>query len=97
MLQASPTSTGSTTLSASTDATTAATRVHQHLRIAPPPPRDADVTDLEQVRADRRAAAQQRRAAARTRDLAALLGERPDLVGVHAPADLAIDLARWCV
>ena len=49
------------------------------------PLRPAEVTDLEQVRAERAASAQQRRAAARTRDLTALLRERPDLEGVHAP------------
>ena len=47
-------------------------------------------------RADRLTAAQQRRAAARTRDLTALLRERPDLAGVHAPADFAVDAVRWC-
>jgi hypothetical protein len=59
--------------------------------------RDAQVTDLELVRADRLAAAQQRRSAARTRDLTALMRERPDLSGVHAPADFAVDALRWCV
>ena len=57
----------------------------------------ADVTDLDKVRADRLTTAQQRRAAARTRDLTALLRERPDLVGVHAPADFAVEALRWCV
>jgi hypothetical protein len=56
--------------------------------------RPADLADLH--RADRQAAAQQRRAAARTRDLTALLRERPDLAGVHAPADFAVDAVRWC-
>jgi hypothetical protein len=41
-------------------------------------------------------AAQQRRAAARARDLTALLRERPELSGVHAPADFAVDAVRWC-
>lgn len=59
--------------------------------------KDAEVTDLEQVRAERLASAQQRRSAARTRDLTALLRERPDLAGVHAPADFAVDSVRWCV
>ncbi len=62
-----------------------------------PPERDAEVTDLEKVRTDRRTSGQQRRAAARTRDLTALLRERPDLAGVHAPADFAVDSVRWCV
>jgi hypothetical protein len=57
----------------------------------------ARITDLDLVRADRQAAAQQRRAAARTRDLTALLRDRPDLAGVHAPADFAVDALRWCV
>jgi len=47
------------------------------------------------ARVDRLTAAQQRRAAARTRDLTALLRERPDLAGVHAPADFAVDAVRW--
>jgi hypothetical protein len=62
-----------------------------------PARRHAEVTDLDKVRAERLAAAQQRRAAARTRDLTALLRERPDLAGVHAPADFAVDALRWCV
>ncbi len=57
----------------------------------------AQVTDLDAVRAVRHTAAQQRRQAARTRDLTALLRDRPDLAGVHAPADLAVDAVRWCV
>ena len=54
------------------------------------------VADADQARSDRLAAAAQRRAAARTRDLSALLRERPDLAGVHAPADFAVDAVRWC-
>lgn len=42
-----------------------------------------------------RTAAQQRRAAARARDLTVLLRHRPDLAGVYAPADLAVDAVRW--
>ncbi len=53
-------------------------------------------TDTEKVRNERLAAAAQRRAAARARDLTALLRERPDLAGVHAPADFAVDGVRWC-
>jgi hypothetical protein len=52
--------------------------------------------DLERLRDERLAAAAQRRAAARARDLTALLRERPDLTGVHAPADFAVDAVRWC-
>jgi hypothetical protein len=59
--------------------------------------RDAEITDLETVRAIRASAAKQRRRAARSRDLTTLLRDRPDLVGVHAPADLAVDAVRWCV
>lgn len=59
------------------------------------PHRDAEVTDLEKVRADRLVAAQQRRAAARSRGLTALLRARPDLRGVHAPADFAVESLRW--
>ncbi len=54
----------------------------------------ADAQD--KARSVRLAAAQQRRAAARARDLAALLRNRPDLAGVHAPADFAIESVRWC-
>lgn len=57
----------------------------------------APVTDIERVRALRAANAQQRRAAARSRDLTTLLQDRPDLEGVHAPADFAVDSVRWCV
>jgi hypothetical protein len=59
------------------------------------PAHRADLAE-ELDRADRLTAAQQRRAAARTRDLTALLRERPDLAGVHAPADFAVDAVRWC-
>jgi hypothetical protein len=55
-----------------------------------------DARSLDLDRADRLTAAQQRRAAARTRDLTALLRERPDLAGVHPPADFAVDAVRWC-
>ena len=61
------------------------------------PRQDARVTDIEKARIDRMTAAKQRRAAARTRDLSALLRNRPDLAGVHAPADFAVDSVRWCV
>ncbi len=64
---------------------------------APGPLQDAEITDLEKVRADRLTAGRQRRAAARSRDLTALLRERPDLAGVHAPADFAVDALRWCL
>lgn len=57
----------------------------------------APVTDIEQERAARAGNVQQRRAAARTRDLTALLRDRPDLEGVHAPADFAVDSVSWCV
>jgi hypothetical protein len=50
----------------------------------------------EDERGARLTAAGQRRAAARTRDLSALLRERPDLAGVHAPADFAVEAVRWC-
>jgi hypothetical protein len=63
-------------------------------RPADPVAPDARTVDLD--RAERLTAAQQRRAAARTRDLTALLRERPDLAGVHAPADFAVDAVRWC-
>ena len=52
--------------------------------------------DAEKATSERLAAAAQRRASARTRDLTALLRDRPDLVGVHAPADFAVDAVRWC-
>jgi hypothetical protein len=52
--------------------------------------------DLAQlVQTERQTAAQQRRAAARARDLTALLSERPELSGVYAPADFAVDAVRW--
>ncbi len=74
------------------------TAMHTETRPLDRAPRGtAEVTDLEAVRADRAANAQQRRAAARTRDLTALLRDRPDLAGVHAPADFTVDAVRWCV
>ena len=35
------------------------------------------------------------RAAVRTREIAELLLRRPDLAGVHAPADVALDAVTW--
>jgi hypothetical protein len=84
-------------MTASTNESSATAEQRPALRLRAVPGRDADVTDLDKVRADRLAAAQQRRAAARTRDLTALLRERPDLVGVHAPADFTVECLRWCV
>ena len=66
-------------------------------RARPRPAPDAEVTDLETVRIIRAASALERRRAARSRDLTALLRERPDLAGVHAPADLTVDAVRWSV
>lgn len=59
-----------------------------------PSTRTPDLAEADQ--AQRLTSAQQRRAAARARDLTALLRERPELSGVHAPADLAVDAVRWC-
>ena len=86
-------------MTASIDETAATTARRSRRSASTPamPHRDAEITDLEKVRADRLTAGQQRRAAARTRDLTALLRERPDLAGVHAPADFAVDALRWCV
>ena len=39
----------------------------------------------------------QQRRAARTRGLTALLQIRPDVAGVHAPADFVADSLLWCV
>lgn len=70
---------------------------HLHAPARAPQNRHAEVTDLDLVRAVRAASAQERRRAARSRDLTALLRDRPDLSGVHAPADFAVDSVRWCV
>ena len=59
-----------------------------------PSTRTPDLAEAD--RAQRLTSAQQRRAAARARDLTALLRERPELSGVHAPADLVVDAVRWC-
>ena len=39
--------------------------------------------------------AQRRRAAERARELAELMDRRPDLWGVHSPADLAAESVLW--
>jgi hypothetical protein len=57
----------------------------------------AEVTDIELPRWKRVNRTARRRAAARSRDLTALLRERPDLAGVHAPADFAVEAVRWCI
>ena len=54
------------------------------------------VVGKEDARSQRLTATAQRRAAARIRDLTALLRERPDLAGVHAAADFAVDAVLWC-
>jgi hypothetical protein len=66
--------------------------------VAAPPGRTERTTlaPTPPTRSERVAVAQQRRAAARARDLTTLLRERPDLAGVHAPADLAVEAVRWC-
>jgi len=40
-------------------------------------------------------AARERRHAARIRDLTALLRQRPDLAGVHLPADFSVEAIHW--
>ena len=42
-------------------------------------------------------AAMQRRHAAHSRELVSLLGRRPDLAGVHTPADLTATALTWSV
>lgn len=84
-------------MTASIDETSSTSLQPPGARLHAVPSRGAEVTDLDKVRADRLTTAQQRRAAAWTRDLTALLRERPDLVGVHAPADFAVEALRWCV
>jgi hypothetical protein len=49
-------------------------------------------TDPEELRHDRRLLRQLRA----TQGLADLLATRPDLRGVHPPADLVDDAVRWC-
>ena len=75
-----------------TGTTTAPTTSQPLVTLLPPPAGAAP----GETRSERLAAAAQRRAAARARDLTALLRERPDLAGVHAPADFAVDAVRWC-
>ena len=82
-------------MTASTDETSTTSHTGTALRALPH--RDAEVTDLDKVRAERLVAAQQRRAAARSRDLTALLRDRPDLRGVYAPADLTVEFLSWTV
>jgi hypothetical protein len=64
--------------------------------VADRPTSSARPEAAHETREQRLTAAQQRRAAARARDLTALLRERPELSGVHAPADFAVDAVRWC-
>lgn len=45
--------------------------------------------------AARVSAMRERRAAERSEGLARLLLKRPDLAGVHLPADLAAEAVRW--
>jgi len=64
--------------------------------VADRPTRSTRPDAAPDIHEQRLTAAQQRRAAARARDLTALLRERPELSGVHAPADFAVDAVRWC-
>ena len=50
------------------------------------PPTDVVPTKVEQ---------QRRRAAVRVRELAELMDRRPDLSGVHRPAEFAIESILW--
>ena len=52
---------------------------------------------VTRLRDDSGAAARERRAAARSRDLTALLRQRPDLAGVYLPADLTVESVQWSV
>jgi hypothetical protein len=63
------------------------TTVTDRPRITPGP--------VDLVQTERQTVAHQRRAAARARELTALLSERPELSGVYAPADFAVDAVRW--
>lgn len=64
-----------------------ATQLRQPTRVSPSSSPSSDPTDR---------AARQRREAARARDLTALLQQRPDLAGVHPPADFYAEAVRWC-
>jgi hypothetical protein len=61
-------------------------RVEPALSTAPRVIRDAPLSPTALARG---------RAAARTRDIAELLLRRPELVGVHAPADIAFEAVTW--
>ncbi|MCW2759611.1 MAG: hypothetical protein JWO46_3357 [Nocardioidaceae bacterium] len=56
---------------------------------------DLAATTPAETPAERLAAAARNRADRSMSALAALLAERPELRGVHAPADLAYDAIRW--
>ena len=64
-----------------------ATQLHQSAHVTSSRSASSDPTDH---------AARQRREAARARDLTALLQQRPDLAGVHPPADFYAEAVRWC-
>lgn len=53
------------------------------------------MTDVPAEGADQLKELKQRRAAARAKELAELMDRRPDLWGVHSPADLAAESVRW--
>lgn len=54
------------------------------------------VSGVETARSDAASVSRERRAAARVRDLTHLLQQRPELVGVHLPADLSVEAVCWC-
>ncbi|MET0526245.1 MAG: hypothetical protein ABWZ91_15675 [Nocardioides sp.] len=55
----------------------------------------ADSHDGDELATLRQVVGRQRRVAHRTQLLSELLERRADLVGVHGPADLAVEAARW--
>ena len=66
------------------------------------PPRRSAMTlvdasyDAEKAQAERLAAAAQRRGRRPHPRPHRPAPDRPDLAGVHAPADFAVDAVRWC-
>jgi hypothetical protein len=58
----------------------------RRLHVTAPVPERPDLAD-----------ARTRREASRSLGLSGLLERRPDLAGVHAPADQADEFLRWCL
>ena len=72
-------------------------RRRTHLRSVHSTETGDDTSRVADLSAIRHSISRRRREAARIRALSQLMAHRAELVGVHSPADLVVEAARWSV